>query len=224
MTTTTKPRAPKRPRPSEDFYVAFPKAVSSLKKFQETFVSAVGDCRQLIDVQIEENVLKIQHQIQQLEDLDVQYEKKQRQHDEDYERKCTSMRIDLEQALRTFGYVKACEIIKEHGEVTIDKEKLVLMQRDLLMAKADHKQEVDTAVGREREIAKQQLSQYEQTTKLQQEAAVAKVQARLEQKDDQIKVLNQTIQSLKEEVVAARELVGRVADSQRAPEVHHHAK
>jgi len=216
------PRASKRPRPPADFYVEFPKAVSGLKKQQESFEKGVETCRLLIDSQLEENILKIDHQNKQLELLDEAYEKKEKEHQENFERQRKARRIDLDQEIKAYGYVKATELVQARNEVTIDSEKLQELRDELREAKSDHKEEVESAVKKEKEKAQRQLGHIQQTTKLQQEAAVAKVQAQLEQKNDQIEVLNQTIRGLKEELVAARELVGRVADSQRAPAVHHH--
>jgi hypothetical protein len=215
-------RGTKRPRPPADFYVEFPKAVSGLKKHQESFMKGVDTCRLLVDSQLEENILKIDHQNKQLLLLDEQYEKKEKQHAEDFERKRKARRIDLDQELKAYGYEKATSIVTSRNEVAIDKDKLQELYDNLHKAQSDHKAEVELAIKKEKEKAHRQLGHIQQTTKLQQEAAVAKVQAQLEQKNEQIKVLGQTIQGLKEELVAARELVGRVADSQRAPAVHHH--
>lgn len=215
-------RGVKRPRPPADFYVEFPKAVTSLKKYQEYFVKGVETCRLLIESQIEENLLKINHQSSQIDQLEQSYLKKTKDMEEDFQRQSKARRIDLEQELKSFGYGKAKDILAERDEIAIEVVKLNQLKAQLQEAQRDHKEELESAVRREKERAQRHLASFEKTTKLQQEAAVAKVQAQLEQKDEQIKVLERTIRDQKEEMVAARELVGRVADSQRAPAVHHH--
>ena len=85
----------------------------------------------------------------------------------------------------------------------------------------DAEQKIEAVKKEERKQADVKIEQFNKTTKLRQEAAVAKVTAQLEQKDQQIKVLQDTIQGLKKEVEAQRSLTKQVAEYSR-PVVQQH--
>ena len=192
-----------------------------MRKNQENFAKAVDHCQALIDTELENKRLEIDHRNQQLEELDAKYKKLEQESQENFERALKTRRLDLEQDMRSRSYEKAVKILAEREEVPVESAKLAALQRDLAAAQADHKSEVESAVRLAREQAERQLKTLQETNTLTNQAKVAKVQAQLEQKEEQIRVLASTIADLKEEVKAAREMVVKVAESQRAPAVYH---
>lgn len=205
-----------------DFYVKFPQNMTALKKSHEAFMKSVESAHSLIDSQMEENVLKINHQKQELENLEVSRKRRFQEIEEDTQRQRKARKIDLDQDIKAYGYQKALKILEERNEVPIEKDVLAQLRNDLSQARAETAAAVDKTAKQEREKAHKNMAHFEKTTRLEHEAALAQVKAQLEQKDQQIKVLDKTILDLKDELTSTRQLVKDVAQSQRAAPVHHH--
>lgn len=212
----------KRSRASLDFYSTFPKALNNLKKYQESFVKGVETCRTLLEGQIEENVLKINHQNDMLQELELDYEKKNKLMSEDFERAKKIRKLDIDNEFKNYSYDKSLSCLDERKEIAISKTKYDSLMHDLREAQQDRKTELEQAIKLQKEKDNRKLQHMLNTSKLEQKAHVAEVNAKLQQKNEQIKVLDKTISGLKEELVAARDLVSRVADSHRAAPIHHH--
>ena len=186
------------------------KAILALHKSREAFTQSTAKCDEMINEIFTDLDRKLEHKKRDLSEIE-----------EEYTRKLKSRKLDVEHEIKAYRYEAAKTILNERDEVPVLKQTWNDLQNrvDNCMAEADQK--IEAVKKEERKQADTKIEQFNRTTKLQQEAAVAKVTAQLEQKDQQIKVLQDTIQGLKKEVEAQRSLTKQVAEYSR-PVVQQH--
>lgn len=186
------------------------KAILALHKSRDAFTQSTTKCDEMINEIFGDLDRKLEHKKRDLNEIE-----------EEYTRKLKSRKLDVEHEIKAYRYDAAKSILKEQHEVPISEDKLEELQDKVDNCMADADQKIEAVKKEERKQADLKIEQFNRTTKLQQEAAVAKVTAQLEQKDQQIKVLQDTIQGLKKEVEAQRSLTKQVAEYSR-PVVQQH--
>ena len=181
-----------------------PRAIKGVQKTQEGFMKAVAAVETLIQDVFEGLEMKLERKQRELSELDA-----------DFIRKKNANRIAVDQDLAAYGYEGALKILSQRGEKAVNavEDEKLKSERETLSHR--YQQSEQEAVEAEKQRGHRHLQQMLETTKLQQEAAVAKVEAQLEQKDREIAVLRETITGLKEDLEKQRQLTKSVADAAR---------
>jgi len=198
--------------------------LSALRQKEEALVKAVDAMNTMRANGIEELVLRIDQQTKELAELEEKYQKRLRETEEDAQRYKKAKVEDADQELRAEGYAKALAILRERSEVAIAADELETLRENLRQAQADRTAELEAVRTREQQKGQAALDRERERLALMHEREVAGIKAKLEQKDEQISVMERANSDLKGEIKAARELVRHVAEAQRAAPVHHHAK
>ena len=185
------------------------KYTQQLVKTQDTFSKVMDEYKNFIASQLQEQLTTIGYNEQRLHDLEKQYEamKKDKQVELDlYVKEFKRQSID-----------KFLEEFKERAVLVEDYQRLITDNEQL---RQDASQSIDKAVAEERARNKQTQEYTKRTLELQKNAEVAKVTAQLETQKEQIQFLYDTIDSLKKDINAQRELTKDVANAAGASNNH----
>ena len=151
--------------------------------------------------------------------LDQKLEEKRAQLAElelDFQTQKKNSEIAVKQSLAEFKREGAIAILKDTKEVPIDAAQLESMRAAIEAHKAELEQALTTAVAREQADAKKQLSAALHSKDLEHKAAVAKLEAKVEQQEHEITALKEQVLAYSKEVEKQRELTKQVAEAARA--------
>lgn len=178
------------------------KYTQQLVKTQDTFSKVMDDYKNFIASQLQEQLTTITYNEQRLKELEKEYDvtKKDKQ-------------VQLELYLREFKRQSIDTFLEEFKEraIAIDDYQRIISENERL--RQDYSQAIKDAVDEEKQRNKQAQEHTKRTLELQKNAEVAKVTAQLETQKEQIKFLYETIDSLKKDINAQRELTKDVAMS-----------
>lgn len=150
--------------------------------------------------------------------LDLQIDTKQQELTEltkEYENKETDLKISTNQAYREHAYNKALEVLEEHEEIAISEDKYEGMKEELVELRDKLEAEVEKAIAMEKQKGTVALKAAVANCELQHKAEVAEIRATSMQKEGQVEMLMQTIDSMKEEIAEQRKLTQAVAEASK---------
>lgn len=187
---------------SESEKLQLARAINNITKSREAFNSAVEAFNSLEQEHLKDLDLRIEEKRQELKDAE-----------EDLIQKRKRGEIDCDNDLAEHRRTAAIRFLSETREEPIETTVLESLRADLEELKTSLETAVEKTRNEERVSAKTHLNSALKSQELTNKAEVATLQARLEQKDREIEVLNETISNLRQEVSEQRQLTKDVAAS-----------
>lgn len=135
---------------------------------------------------------------------------------EDFQHERKRHKIETDQYLKEYRYDGAVNILDERGEVPVEQSSLDELRAQVQQLTADRDEAVSRAITSEQAKAKAGLSSAINMCNLKHQAEVAELKAVNNQQQIQSENLATTIENLKGEVRAQRELTQAVANAARA--------
>jgi len=192
--------------PSERLVLS--QTLSKLSSTQEAFAKAVEQMKEYTVDTVKGLDLEIESKRDTLNELEVQYGITLK-----------NEQIKLKQNLDEFSYSAAVEIVKGRGESVINSDELKSLRDSVKKMAQLHAEELKALEDRERKSASIALHSAIANAELKHKAEVATITAENSQSIQQVKSLHIQINSMKEDIVAQRELTRQVAESSRAAPV-----
>lgn len=183
----------------------FVKAIESFSKAAENVTSTatlLNDLPKKLLVDLDQSITEKKTQLAELEE-EFAHDKK---------RRC----IELAQEVQEFGYQKAVEILGARGEEPISSQKLADLRKDLEENEEASSKEMDEALKKLEARMKAERTMALQKATLEHEKNTAVLKAEGKRLADEIKQYTATIEMLKEEIKAQRQLTKEVADAGRS--------
>jgi hypothetical protein len=199
----------------DDVIYQMTRAIQILAKQREGFTKAVEQFNEIEkDIEMRVNVNK-----KKMDDQEAMRNKEMVELEAEFDRQRKRRRIDLEQDLREFGAENVKRLLGEQGKVSINAEELAQLREDLAVLRQGKEEGVRKAGAEANDKARAEIAARTETLQLKHSAELAAVNARADQQVNQIKVLQDTINSLRNELDRQRELTREVAYAQqpRAP-------
>ncbi len=182
--------------------IVFAEAISALSKTQEDFQLAVQNLENF--------------QTNTLQSLDIQITDKKTELDElakEFEKQKKDGQIEVDQFVAEYRYNAAVDILEEREEVAIDQDELQALRDELETIKETHQEELEAVRTEEKDASKKAIAIATKTANLEHQAAVAGLNATVEQQEHEIENLRRVIENLRDDVSAQRELTQRVAEA-----------
>ena len=189
---------------SESDTLAFAKAITKLSQKQEEFVKVVAELKELKAETLTDIQLELKAKREELEGLD-----------KDYETKKKDLEIKLNQEIKELGYEKAIEILEEHGQIGVDEDEYNELKEGVQSVRAELEEEMKVKISEEKANAKRELSQAITNKNLEHKAEIATLTATVEQLKKERNTYESTIENLKSEIAAQRELTKQVAEASK---------
>lgn len=184
-------------------------AISSLVAKEEAFLKSVEDLKKFKADALSKLDLEIETKKTELQTLADEFKKTQKDKE-----------IKIAQFLAEFQRKGAIEILEESQEVPIKAETLTKLKEKLETLQQDQTKELEKIKAEERASAKIALNAAIKTCELQHKAETAQLKAITEQQQKEIKTLEKTIESMKTEIAAQRQLTKEVAEAGKQGNIH----
>jgi hypothetical protein len=181
----------------------FAKSINGLSQKMEAFVKAAENLGTLKDTLVDLD-LQIQSKTEELNRLT-----------EDNEHTKKRLQTETTLYLSEFRYDGAKEILGKRNEVPISTSELEQMKTNLQKLTIDREKEISEIVKKEKQRAEKSIAAATSMQDLRQKALTAELTATTHQQVKEIDNLNQTIDSLKQEIAAQRKLTEAVANAGR---------
>ena len=178
------------------------KSIQALTKQQTTFEKAVEKCNELIKEISEEFEMKLNAKKSELDALETQYQNTEK-----------LKKVELDLAIKEYGYNKALEFLNDRGEIPVSKSEYEILKEENRILKASKEQEIKDAVSSEKQKNAAYNEQLKKTLELQKRAEIAQKEADLKVQINQIKLLENTIERLESDLEAQRNLTKDVANA-----------
>jgi hypothetical protein len=194
----------------EDAVYQLTRAIQTIAKQQDAFKKSVEQFHEIekdIDVRISSSKKRMDEQEQlrkkEVDEMDVLVERERKRR-----------RIDLEQDIREFGTQQVAKMLTEQKKVAILAEELEAMKTELETLRKTKEDAVLNAVREALEKSKLEMTTKIESQALRHQAEMAAVTANRDQQKHQIKVLDDTIAALRNELDQQRKLTREVAYAQ----------
>lgn len=200
MSSAKTPRTAKVSVTEKSVDLSILKFTQQLLKTQEQWVKNVTDHKTFLEDELTNQTNQIDYNKNLIHELDLEYEN----HKKDKE-------IKLKLFIDEYKDTAIQDFLKDQNKMSIDIDeyKKLVASSELLVEQ--HKKELEDTLSKEKAKNKQSMEYVTKTLELQKIADVAKVTAQLDTKTEQIKFLYETIESLKKDLNAQRELTKDVA-------------
>lgn len=191
---------------TENPKLQFVQAITTVKKQMEGFKKSVDQWNTVNDDIFTNLELKLEQKQRELAELDTEFTNTKRQR-----------KIETEQELRELGYAAVAKLLADRKEIAVSEERWQDLNKQFNELRTNHEAKVAAAVAEERAIGEKNIKSLERSLKLEHTATMAQAQARMEQQAQQIKVLEQSIASLKADIEAQRQLTKDIANAANRP-------
>jgi hypothetical protein len=175
-------------------------AINAIKKNQESFKKSVDSWTTVNDDIFTNLELKLQAKTKELEQLEVDYTNKKRQ-----------KKIEIDAEVRESGYAAVQKILEDRKEVAVPIEKWNALNKNYEELKSSHTKNLQDAVSEERARNEKDMKALKKQSDLEHATIMAQSNAKIDQQAQQLKVLEATIQSLKQDIDAQRNLTREIA-------------
>lgn len=180
----------------------FSKSIRQLVTKQESFAKAVETLKDFTSDKM--NELQLQMEAKQTE-------LKEMQHNFEIEKK--DLQIQTDQFIKEYKYQAALKILKDLGEESIKSTDLKNMEEELEAMRKSHSDEIDKVIKESEKKSQDALKAALKNSELTHKAETATLNATVDQQLREIKHLQSTIEQLRGEVAAQRELSRRIAEA-----------
>jgi uncharacterized coiled-coil DUF342 family protein len=187
---------------SETDTLAFAKAINKLIQKQDDFSSAIKDLNNLKADTLTGIQLELKSKRDELDNLVKQY---------DVQKKDLEIKIDQE--CKEYSYQKATEILEERGEVAVDDEEYEELKESVDAVREELETEMEVKVKEQQQKGHQELSQALKNKQLEHKAEIATLTATVQQLTKERGTFETTIDNLRSEIAAQRELTKQVAQA-----------
>lgn len=197
-------------RTGEDAVYQLTRAVQTIAKQQDAFKKSVEQFHE-IEKDIEVRITSAKKK------MDEQEQARKKEMDEmeaSVERERKRRRIDLEQDIREFGNEQVGKMLADQKKVPILAEELATLRTEVDSLRKTKEEAVNAAVQNALEKAKLEMSTKIESQMLRHQTEMATVTANRDQQKHQIKVLEDTIAALRNELDQQRKLTKEVAYAQ----------
>ncbi len=192
----------KRTTKSESDTLAFAKAINKLIQKQEDFAKVIQEMNDLKAETLTGIQLELKTKREELDNLDKEYENKKK-----------DLQIKVDQEFKEYAYQKAVEVLEEHGEIAVDEESYNELKESVETVREELEEEMANKVTEEKSQASKELEQALKTKTLEYKAEKATLEATVEQLTKERQTYESTIDNLKFEIAAQRELTKQVAEA-----------
>jgi hypothetical protein len=180
------------------------KSITEMSKNMLTLEKTCKDARDFVETYLTDFDEKVKFKKRKVEELE-----------QDFQLQCKNKELELINSIKESGYNKAVEILATRNPKEVPMQEVVVVGLKDRIAQLE--KEMKSTINEEVNKHKLQLDRdYKynlETSGLKQAAESAKNQAQLEQRDQHIKVLQDSIQSLKNEVNEQRKLTQSISES-----------
>lgn len=210
------------------------KAITSMTEAQKEFKDSLDFYKSVTEQSLNQVDLEIQTKKQdydektkqlekeyneKMEAVEYEYKKKMETLDEDYKKKkldydqqLKNQQIDVDQQIREYKYNAAIEILEnEFDEVHIDKDVYENLQTELDNLKNSYENDLEKMKTELMNTHKKEIGAQIGSCQLKHKAETAELTASVRQQEKEISVLSNTIDNLKKELAAQRDLTREVA-------------
>ena len=135
--------------------------------------------------------------------------------EEDFKLQHKNKLLELSNSIKEAGYDKAVEILASRNpkEISVPETVYAALTAKITQLEREMKQSIAQEVGAHKSNLDREFKYNEETGKLRQATESAKIQAQLEQRDKHIVVLQDSLQTLKQEVNEQRKLTQSISES-----------
>lgn len=195
---------------SDEVVYQMTRAIHNISKQQESFKKAVDQWHD-IEKEIE---LRITATKKRMDDQESMRNKEMQELEGEVERQRKRKRIDMEQDIREFGMDQVKKLLAERKQISIAADEYEQLKKEVEILRKQKDDAVAQAVHECLDKAKAELSSRTESLQLRHSAELAGVNARADQGKNQIKVLEDTIGALRNELDRQRELTREIAYAQ----------
>ena len=184
--------------------LAFAKSINKLIQKQEDF-------QKMID---ELNTFKVET----LTNIQLEFDSKRKELDalnKEYDTLKKDLQIKADQEFKEYGYVKAVEILEENDEIAVNEVEYNELQTSIETIKEEMEEETTKQIKDEKINASKELAMVKKTMQLEHKAEIAMLSATVDQLTKERQTFESTIDSLKSEIAAQRDLTRQVAEASK---------
>lgn len=177
-------------------------AIANYSKKQESFLEAFEILKEY-----KESIFK---------DLDLQIDTKQQELAElkqKYEHEESNLKIDCDLNIKQYQYEAALKVLEARDEVPIKSEVLSDLKNELKTLRSEFEDKLKAGIAEEQSSSQKALNAALTNADLKHKAEIAEISAQSKQKEQEVAVLQATIDNLKSEISAQRELTRSVAEA-----------
>ena len=178
------------------------KAISNISTKGDAFVNAMENFKNFTKDALVKLDLDIDTKRLELSDLQKQID-----------HKIVNGRIDIQVSLREFKRESAVEMLKEMGETVIGDKELAALRQELQELRGNYDSAINAVKKEEAERREKAIGQATRNMELQHKATNATILALSEQQQREIGNLKGTINDLRQEISAQRDLTRSVAEA-----------
>lgn len=202
-----------KPSAGDSDRLQFAVAINNLTAKSEALVAALQEIQTFDREKIQSIEMKLEAKKKEYADmtqtLTAQYEQAQK----DLENELIDTKIKQSQEIRQHGLTAANNLLQTMGMTSISGEKLNAMISELASIKEISSSALTKAVQDAQNQADARLERELSAIQLQHKAAIASLEAQVQQQVKEIRVLNDTISGLKHELSEQRQLTKEVAQA-----------
>ena len=176
------------------------RAIQKIIKNQDDFTASVSNLTNYTNETFNDLNLQIESKKVEIENLGNEYDNMRRQYD-----------IETTHYYAEHKYEGAISFLGEKGEEPIKSSELAKMVAEIKTLKQSQCDEINNAINKEKIDSKRAISSITQHLELKHRADVAELNASVKQQNNEILSMLKTIESMKEDITAQRELTKDVA-------------
>lgn len=180
------------------------KAINTLVTKQDAFTKAYENLQNFSQETLKNLDLEIEAKNTELKELEL-----------DAENTKKNLKIETDQYIAEYRYEAAKKILEERNEMAIDVDEYEKLKDEVDTMKETHTREISEMKQSMSNRHRSEMERELKTRDLTHQAKEAEVNARVEQQTKEIEVLNRTIENLKMEIAAQRQLTAQVAEASR---------
>lgn len=190
-------------------------AVAMIVKNQDALISAVDYMRTMCPDTIEKMDNDLAARRTDLEDFVARQKREMAQTIQDVENSILQKRVELEQALKMHSVERANEVLREHGQVSIDATELQILRDRVAKIDDERNAAIEQVTRRLQEEHAREMEVKTTRMTLENKAITAEMHAVSSHQKELVEQLKDQIASLKKDIEAQRKLTADVASASR---------
>ena len=191
----------------------FAQAINHLASKSEALIAALHEVQTFDTTRIQQIEMQLEAKKKEFADMTEQLTSQYEQANKQLENEHIDAKIKMNQEIREHGLQAANQLLASMNMTSISTDKLQAMTEELSTIKETSATSLAKAVEQEKQQAKQHLQREVHGIQLEHKANIASLQAQVEQQVKEIRLLNDTIANLQNEIAQQRNLTKEVAQA-----------
>ena len=185
--------------------IEFTKSINGLVSKQDAFLKAIETLQSFSEESLRNLDLEIDNRKLELKTLEDEYKKKD-----------TDQRIEIDQSLKEYKYNQALTYLKERNEIAVDKSEYNVLKGRVAELEAGFEDRLSEAISKEKGRGEAALKAAINNSNLTHKAEIAEINAQSKQQKTEIQNLLNIIETLKLEIAEQRQLTKQVDEASKS--------